>query len=200
MLSEKAKKNIVHRCIWIYTANPWSEWLLLLSHFSPVQLCATPKTAARQAPPSLGFSRQEHWSGLPFPSPIHESENWSEWHVSIYMWIFSINKHSTTWSILVESEVLELQLDDYGTWAHRDFGIHAGSWNQSPTDTKGGLCECVCMQFCNATHIKMAIQLKVSRNSCSYVVQWIVNNLIFVIMKVPQSMENCDSFPLSLPL
>jgi len=30
--------------------------------------------AAHQAPPSLGFSRQEHWSGLPFPSPIHESE------------------------------------------------------------------------------------------------------------------------------
>ena len=30
--------------------------------------------AAHQAPPSLGFSRQEHWSGLPFPSPVHESE------------------------------------------------------------------------------------------------------------------------------
>ena len=30
--------------------------------------------AARQAPLSLGFSRQEHWSGLPFPSPMHESE------------------------------------------------------------------------------------------------------------------------------
>ena len=40
--------------------------LLLLSRFSR----ATPKTAAHQAPPSLGFSRQEHWSGLPFPSPI----------------------------------------------------------------------------------------------------------------------------------
>ena len=38
--------------------------LLLLSHFSRVWLCATPKTAAHQAPPSLGFSRQEHWSGL----------------------------------------------------------------------------------------------------------------------------------------
>ena len=32
--------------------------------------------AAHQAPPSLGFSRQEHWSGLPFPSPKHESEKW----------------------------------------------------------------------------------------------------------------------------
>ena len=48
---------------------------MLLSHFSRVQLCATPETEAHQAPPSLGFSRQEHWSGLPFPSPMHESES-----------------------------------------------------------------------------------------------------------------------------
>ena len=48
--------------------------LLLLSRFSHVRLCATPQTAARQAPPSLGFSRQEPWSGLPFPSPMRESE------------------------------------------------------------------------------------------------------------------------------
>ena len=48
--------------------------LLLLSRFSRVRLCATPETAAHQAPLSLGFSRQEHWSGLPFPSPMHESE------------------------------------------------------------------------------------------------------------------------------
>ena len=48
--------------------------LLLLSHFGRVQLCAAPQMAAHQAPLSLGFSRQEHWSGLPFPSPVHESE------------------------------------------------------------------------------------------------------------------------------
>ena len=48
--------------------------MLLLSHFSRVRLCATPQTAAHQAPPSLGLSRQEHWSGLPFPSPVRESE------------------------------------------------------------------------------------------------------------------------------
>ena len=50
------------------------ELLLLLSCFSRVRLCVTPQTAAHQAPPSLGFSRQEHWNGLPFPSPMHESE------------------------------------------------------------------------------------------------------------------------------
>ena len=53
---------------------PRSMLLLLLSLFSCVRLCATPEMAAHQAPLSLGFSRQEHWSGLPFPSPMHESE------------------------------------------------------------------------------------------------------------------------------
>ena len=53
---------------------PPKNSLLLLSNFSCVRLYATPETAAHQAPPSLGFSRQQHWSGLPFPSPMHESE------------------------------------------------------------------------------------------------------------------------------
>ena len=38
--------------------------------------------AAHQAPPSPGFPRQEHWSGLPFPSPMHESEKW-KWSHSV---------------------------------------------------------------------------------------------------------------------
>ena len=48
--------------------------LLLLSRFSRVRLCAAPEMAAHQAPPSLGFSRQECWSGLPFASPMCENE------------------------------------------------------------------------------------------------------------------------------
>ena len=42
-----------------------------------LQSCPTlcdPIDGSHQAPPSLGFSRQEHWSGLPLPSPMHESE------------------------------------------------------------------------------------------------------------------------------
>ena len=56
--------------------------LLLLSRFSRVRLCATPQMAAHHAPPSLGFSRQEQWSGLPFPSPFHESRKW-KWSRSV---------------------------------------------------------------------------------------------------------------------
>ena len=53
-------KNRMHACK-----------LYMLSRFSRVRLCVTLWTAAHQAPPSLGFSRQEYWSGLPFPSLIH---------------------------------------------------------------------------------------------------------------------------------
>ena len=40
-----------------------------MKFLSPVQLFVTPRTVAYQAPPSMEFSRQEYWSGLPFPSP-----------------------------------------------------------------------------------------------------------------------------------
>ena len=46
----------------------WIILLLLLSRFSRVWLCATPWTAPYRAPPSMVFSRQEYWSGLPLPS------------------------------------------------------------------------------------------------------------------------------------
>ena len=55
---------------------------MMLNHFSHVQLCVTPETAAHQAPQSLGFSRQGHWSGLSFPSPVHESRKW-KWSRSV---------------------------------------------------------------------------------------------------------------------
>ena len=50
---------------------PYSLLLLFLSRFSRVRLCATPTDAAHQAPLSLGFTRQESWSGLLFPCPMH---------------------------------------------------------------------------------------------------------------------------------
>ena len=51
--------------------------LLLLSRFSRVRLC-DPMDGSPQAPLSLRFSRQEYWSGLPFPSPMHKVKSKSE--------------------------------------------------------------------------------------------------------------------------
>ena len=52
-------------------SNAW-KWKVRVKSFSHVWLLATPWTAAHQAPPSMGFSRQEYWSGLPLPSPLEE--------------------------------------------------------------------------------------------------------------------------------
>ena len=50
-------------------SNAW-KWKVKVKSLSRVQLLVTPWTAAHQAPPSIGFSRQEYWSGVPLPSPI----------------------------------------------------------------------------------------------------------------------------------
>ena len=52
------------------------------SHQSCLTLCDPIDGTAQQAPPSLGFSRQEYRSGLPFPSSMHESEKW-KWSCSV---------------------------------------------------------------------------------------------------------------------
>ena len=49
-------------------SNAW-KWKVKVKSFSHVRLLATPWTAAYQAPPSMGFSRQEYWSGVPLSSP-----------------------------------------------------------------------------------------------------------------------------------
>ena len=61
---ERRKKNTMS--IKPPVAHLVSEWVKSPSR---VQLFATPWTVAYQAPPSMEFSRQEYWSGLPFPSP-----------------------------------------------------------------------------------------------------------------------------------
>ena len=50
-------------------SNAW-KWKVKVKSLSPVLLLGTPWTAAYKAPPSMGFSRQEYWSGMPLPSPV----------------------------------------------------------------------------------------------------------------------------------
>ena len=54
----------------ISSSNAW-KWKVKVKSLSRVRLLVTPWTAAYQAPPSMGFSRQEYWSGVPLPSPQH---------------------------------------------------------------------------------------------------------------------------------
>ena len=63
-------------------SNAW-KWKVKVKSLSRVRLLATPWTAAHQAPPSMGFSRQEYWSGLPLLSPIYM---YTHTHIYIYIW------------------------------------------------------------------------------------------------------------------
>ena len=53
----------------IFFSSAW-KWKVKVMSLSRIRLFATPWTVAYQAPPSMGFPRQEYWSGLPLPSPV----------------------------------------------------------------------------------------------------------------------------------
>ena len=101
------------------------------SRFSYVRLCATPEMAAHEASPSLGFSRQEHWNRLPFPSPKHESKKW-KWKVKV-MSLSLVRLLATPWTAAHQaSPSMGFSRQEYWSgspmpspslsWAHPKFG------------------------------------------------------------------------------
>ena len=66
-------------------SNAW-KWKVKVKSLSRVRLLATPWTGAHQAPPSMGFSRQEYWSGVPLPSPYIYIYSYPSWFIVGY-WI-----------------------------------------------------------------------------------------------------------------
>ena len=62
----------------ISSSNAW-KWKVKVKSLSHVWLSATPWTAAYQAPPSMGFSRQEYWSGSPWDLGSFPGEGWFPW-------------------------------------------------------------------------------------------------------------------------
>ena len=64
-------------------SNAW-KWKVKGKLLSRAQLLATPWTGAYQAPPSMGFSRQEYWSGVPLPSPVCFPKLWQIYFESLY--------------------------------------------------------------------------------------------------------------------
>ena len=60
----------------IFFSSAW-KWIVKVKSLRPVRFFTTPWTAAYQAPPSMGVSRQEYWSGVPLPSPEWCLEKWN---------------------------------------------------------------------------------------------------------------------------
>ena len=73
------------------------KWKVKVKSLSRVRLLATSWTAAHQAPPSMGFSRQEYWSGVPLPSPTYDYKKLYILDVSVCICIkntfFKIRSH-----------------------------------------------------------------------------------------------------------
>ena len=78
-------------------SNAW-KWKVKVKSLGRIWLLATPWIAAHQAPPSMGFSRQEYWSGVPLPSPLHLT-SWIQ--RLLIKPVFHVTKccPSTTWEL-----------------------------------------------------------------------------------------------------
>ena len=125
--------------------------MLLLSRFSRVRLCAT-----HQTPLSPGFSKQEHWSGLPLPSPTHESEKWK--------WSHSVVSDSLRHHGLQPTRLLR-------PW---DF----------PGKSTGVGCHCL-LQSCSKGHLQIAETSTVESVKCQAIyIQIFVVNISFPSRKL----------------
>ena len=76
-------------------SNAW-KWKVKVKSVSRVRLLATPWTAAYQAPPSMGLSRQEYWSGVPLPSPSHAYPNTFLSFASFYLELYCSHNLSSS--------------------------------------------------------------------------------------------------------
>ena len=140
--------------------------------------------AAHQAPLSLGFPRQEHWSGLPFPSPMHKSEEW-KWSRSVVsdsLWPHGLQPTRLLhpWDLpgkstgvgchsLLRTEPLPhnywawaLEPGNCNYWAHASqlWKLHAPTLQAHPLQQeKPSQCE-VCAAQLNSSHCSMQLEKK----------------------------------------
>ena len=106
-------------------SNAW-KWKVKGKSLSCVRLFATPWTAAYQAPPSMGFSRQEYWSGLPLPSPVKTfklSQTWLfiRYHLQVYRVLVKNILEGLPW--LSSGQEINCQ------WRRHEFGPWSGNWD-----------------------------------------------------------------------
>ena len=72
-------------------SNAW-KWKVKVKSLSRVRPSATPWTAALQAPPSMGFSRQEYWSGVPLPSPYQAPRYPQNSHIHLQLYQYNCKR------------------------------------------------------------------------------------------------------------
>ena len=108
-------------------SNAWN-WKNKVKLLSRVRLLVTPWTAVHQAPPSMGFSRQEYWSGLWLPSPCPSADEWIRklWYIYTMEYSSAIKKNTfesvlMRWRKLepiIQSEVSQKEKHQYSILTH----------------------------------------------------------------------------------
>ena len=98
----------VQEWVAISSSNAW-KWKEKVKSHSRVRLIAPPKTAAYQSPPSMGFSRQEYWSGVPLPSPLGHHRTIQIQHLQHY-WLGQRLGLLSYWMICLENEQISFCL------------------------------------------------------------------------------------------
>ena len=131
-------------------SNAW-KWKVKVKSLSCVRLLTTPWTAAYQAPPSMGFSRQEYWSGVPLPSlvaqvvkrlPTMQETQFDPW-VGKIPWR---RKWQPT-AVFLPGEYYGLRsLVGYSPWSHKE--LDTTEQLHSLTHSYIYVCVCVCVCVC----------------------------------------------------
>ena len=96
-------------------SNAW-KWKVKVKSLSRAQLLATPWTAAHQAPPSMGFSRQEYWSGVPLPSPKLAASSGQQNGLNYSPWKYLTTRHITNASIVEQIGLRSVVSSAIFTW------------------------------------------------------------------------------------
>ena len=100
-------------------SNAW-KWKVKVKSLSRARLLATPWIAAYQASPSMGFSRQEYWNGVPLPSPSETlvTVNSLHWYERVFLFLIYFSSNEVAF---LESPVFyrDLRSNSYAMWAHK---------------------------------------------------------------------------------
>ena len=114
---------------------------------SRVRLSATPWTAAHQAPPSMGVSRQEYWSGVPLPSPLCHTRRPISTNIGLPM--------KPTVKAPLKCHLLHEDFPDATSPGHSDLRWHL-CWATSPLSFVPGTCPFVTTSLCSTVSVAFA--------------------------------------------
>ena len=171
-------------------SNAW-KWKVKAKSHSPVRLFMTPWTAAYQAPPSMGFSRKEYWSGVPLPSPHLTAQLSSK---STYLFLAkNISVSVPSWSLRAQKAIHRIgkkkkkAILSYIMYASVQFSHSVMSDSLWPHESQHA------RPHCPSTTPRVHSDSGLSSQWCHPA----ISSSVFPFSSCPQSLPASESFPMS---